>query len=91
MDRNLLSALSNVSSERLSIYLKTVYRMAINIYRLPTVVFTGHYKENLQYLTITSFFVCFFQGFPNSEEHVFLAIPMDLAPLSQVLQDIYGG
>lgn len=85
MDKNLVSALSNVSSERLSIYLKTVYRMAINIYSLPTEVFNDRYKENLQYLTITSFFVWFFQSFPNSEEHVFLAILMDLAPLNQVL------
>lgn len=65
--------------------------MAINLYGSSRVMFNGHCKENLQYLTITSFFVCFFQSFPNSEEHVFLATPMDLAPLSQILQEIHGG
>lgn len=90
-DRNLVLALSNISSDRLSIYLKTVCKMAINIYSSSKVMLNGHYKENLQYLTITSFFVCFFQSFPNSEEHVFLATPMDSASLNLILQEIYGG
>lgn len=91
IDRNLVLALNNASYERLSTYLKTVYKMAVNIYSSCRVMVNGHYKENLQYLTITSFSVCFFQSFPDSEEHVFLATPMDLAPLNQILQETHGG
>lgn len=56
-------------------YLKTVYKIAFNIHGSFRVIFNTHYRESLQYLISTSFSAWFFQSFPNSEEHAFLASP----------------
>lgn len=67
-------------------YLKTVHKQPW-MYTVPLDwCLMSTTKKTLQYLTITSFFVWFFQSFPNSEEHAFLAIPMVLAPLNLILK-----